>query len=63
MQFLQETLSRRINHSVLTEYGAVVLVRSFVDEGLDTGYRFINPDSTAKCIMIKDRQTWTIISG
>lgn len=49
------TLSRRINHAVLTENGAVVLVRSLVDVGLDIGYSFIDPVSTTKFTMIKDR--------
>lgn len=57
------TLSRRVNHAVVTEQGTMALVRSFVDVGLDTGYAFIDPISTTRFNMVKDRQTGTILSG
>lgn len=57
------TLSRRINHAVVTEQGTMALVRLFVDVGFDKGFAFIDPVITAKFNMVKDRQTGTAFSG
>lgn len=48
-----------MNCAVLTENRAVALVRPFVDVGLDTDHSFIDPVSTGKSSMVKDRQTGT----